>query len=708
MATSPNYYTAPTTPESQFNTNQQQYGNNLVPNKDTTDPTQETEEQRKARLGLASEAQPVLHPQTTTPAPYHTTAEPAAAGTPGTASGPLTPMVQADGSVPPGEPYTPAPIHVQPQPVARAELPQTGPQDQSPPYITPGQFPQEYPAASPSQLADAGRPSGGAPQTQPTGRALEDQWMDFANTVLGQKGQVGVVGGNAQPNSLAASSRNNLQPIVDQYNQKYGAVATAVGEDKIDFHDGRGPVDVIQGGGADSKWWFGGGGGDSSGAPGSPAGGSPNGPVAYSPPPLLPAPITPSSPVAPGAPAPPAYTPDLNNPAFNQTPPSYNPQDISQYTALDQSTEMGGLNDLVNRITGAPDPTYDPTKITQFSAPDQGAGNTGINQLVQQILSSQGPSAVSGMQDKNVADILSNPTYSDAFKNALGEQQKELITQRGVSDREALLQNAARRGVTDSGRTEADTRRLKATETGDLLKSNRDIEINTAGANRQSILDALAASQGLISSRGANANAALGAASGALTDQSGRAVSQFGAGLAGQTAQAGENAKAFDSKIAAGGLRNQSASTAAGVLGTQANIAQGNFGSKLSGETAKAAEAQKAYQAQVDANTARTNQATLLEQLKQTGAASALDRAKFGENQRQFDTQSGLARDQFNESTRQFNASFIEQVRQFDKQLAQQMEQFNKSNELGWANNQQGYDIANLNSTDRMLDRLAG
>jgi hypothetical protein len=96
-----------------------------------------------------------------------------------------------------------------------------------------------------------------AARTQPTGRALEDQWMNFANTDLGQVGQVGVAGGNAQDNAGAAAARNNLGGTVDAYNTKYGASAKAVGEDKIDFGDGRGPVDVIAGGGDKSQWWYG-------------------------------------------------------------------------------------------------------------------------------------------------------------------------------------------------------------------------------------------------------------------------------------------------------------------------------------------------------------------------------------------------------------------------------------------------------------------
>lgn len=130
----------------------------------------------------------------------------------------------------------------------------------------------------PASIATAPKGAGGvatpaAFSNQPTGRALEDQWMDFANNELGQRGQVGVVGGNAQANAAAAAARNNLGGTVDQYNAKYGASAKAVGEDKIDFGDGRGPVDVIAGGGNDSMWWYGSPSETNGTGPGSGAGG---------------------------------------------------------------------------------------------------------------------------------------------------------------------------------------------------------------------------------------------------------------------------------------------------------------------------------------------------------------------------------------------------------------------------------------------------
>lgn len=88
-------------------------------------------------------------------------------------------------------------------------------------------------------------------------------------------------GGNAYDDrsGLANQYRPNLQVIADAWNTKSGSQkAHAVGDDRIDFGDGRGPIDVITSAG---NWWYdegnnapsgggGGGGGGVSAAPGSP------------------------------------------------------------------------------------------------------------------------------------------------------------------------------------------------------------------------------------------------------------------------------------------------------------------------------------------------------------------------------------------------------------------------------------------------------
>ena len=51
----------------------------------------------------------------------------------------------------------------------------------------------------------------------------------------------------------AAVSRGNLQPLVDYAKQRGFPNAKTVSDDKIDFGDGRGGIDVITAGGT---WWF--------------------------------------------------------------------------------------------------------------------------------------------------------------------------------------------------------------------------------------------------------------------------------------------------------------------------------------------------------------------------------------------------------------------------------------------------------------------
>ena len=57
----------------------------------------------------------------------------------------------------------------------------------------------------------------------------------------------------ADVGGFGAGSRNNLQPFVDAYNQKYGGGAKVTGDDTVDFGDGYGPIDVLTSGG--QAWW---------------------------------------------------------------------------------------------------------------------------------------------------------------------------------------------------------------------------------------------------------------------------------------------------------------------------------------------------------------------------------------------------------------------------------------------------------------------
>jgi hypothetical protein len=82
-------------------------------------------------------------------------------------------------------------------------------------------------------------------------RQTMDAWLEFVRVNYGtgpsSRGAGFVAGGQRY--------RNNLQPVVDAFNSAQGTQATVVGDDKIDFHDGFGPIDVITSAG---DWWFGG------------------------------------------------------------------------------------------------------------------------------------------------------------------------------------------------------------------------------------------------------------------------------------------------------------------------------------------------------------------------------------------------------------------------------------------------------------------
>jgi len=66
-----------------------------------------------------------------------------------------------------------------------------------------------------------------------------------------------------------AQARGNLQPIVERMKTNYPN-AQVVGDDKIDFGDGYGPIDVIQGG--SNAWWWGPSGGGTTSPTNRPAG----------------------------------------------------------------------------------------------------------------------------------------------------------------------------------------------------------------------------------------------------------------------------------------------------------------------------------------------------------------------------------------------------------------------------------------------------
>lgn len=88
-------------------------------------------------------------------------------------------------------------------------------------------------------------------------------------------------------------------------------------------------------------------------------------------------------------------------------------------------------------------------------------------------------------------DILTKPVYDQNYLNQLNETQKEMALKRNEQLGSGLLQNAASRGTTNGGQLVRRQSELSNDLTNQLLQSNRDVNIQTTGANRAGLLDAL-------------------------------------------------------------------------------------------------------------------------------------------------------------------------------------------------------------------------
>lgn len=157
--------------------------------------------------------------------------------------------------------------------------------------------------------------------------------------------------------------------------------------------------------------------------------------------------IMPNGTVPPGMP----YSPNTSRAGFNQTPPTYQAQTISQ-----------------------------------FQTPDY--------------------SKIQGMQDNVLQNVLTNPMYSQEYTSRLNEQQKELALARGQAASRGAQQNAISRGTAGSGAAMAAQRRIGQGTTQNLLQSQRDISNTVESGNRQGYLDALGASQNVLTGRGNQAS----------------------------------------------------------------------------------------------------------------------------------------------------------------------------------------------------------
>ncbi len=530
----PNYYGSesdnyltPVSPDQQQPYQGQQDSQYFVPGKDSANP--ETEEQRKARLTQQWNSYPIPS-NSPTPTGGGTAQWTGAGSTPAPTTS--SPMIAPNGSIPAGIPFSPTgPLEAKPQalvappgagnggsPIIPGQPAPTPPPAASAPAPTPAPIPTTNPfmptagtptidkfgnpfTPNPAPIASAGpvtdtttqdrvRAGATTPQAQTSGGGgfNPQTWLDWIHRTYGPSASRGNGFADLPPGV-------NLADVIARFNQETGSHAVYEGGpsgDRVNF--GNGTQDVLTSGG--QLWWDYGssgsdGAGGSGGRPGAGSGGS--GRVGDT----SPAPtIGPSAPTA------------------NYQLPQFTPYQFTPYSA--PTTEgMGGLSELMQRLMA------------------------------------QGSPELDGLQNEQLKNMLTNPTYSQDYINKLNERQKELVLQQGQAERTALMQGAARRGVTDSGATHAADRRLGNNLTKDLLTANREVELNTTGANRQSLLDAISASQGVKASNAGIAQGNAGTYSNIIAQQGGLANQSAAQRLATESAQAGQNQAGFSNALAA-------------------------------------------------------------------------------------------------------------------------------------------------------------
>ena len=215
--------------------------------------------------------------------------------------------------------------------------------------------------ATGSQLGEAGAGTAGqpyfgtqkgegtkpnAPGVNPLGawKNTEDTWTAFINQ-----------SGLAAPNFGGPShSPQEMAGIIDRYNKQTGQHATYVGGpsgDKVDFHDGRGPVDVLN---AQGKLWYDEGehgskpGGASYGAGGGGGGGGGGGVAPPAVPPGGPKPpgVPPGQPPPPGPPGPPGVPPGQPPPPPPLAPHQPSAVEQAMRAQLMKQMEGGGTVDV--------------------------------------------------------------------------------------------------------------------------------------------------------------------------------------------------------------------------------------------------------------------------------------------------------------------------------------------------------------------------
>jgi hypothetical protein len=408
--------------------------------------------------------------------------------------------------------------------------------------------------------------------------------------------------GQAYLSGRANISRGNLQPMIDAVRGQFPN-ARIVGDDKIDFGDGKGPIDVIGSDGTvrfqntldNAQYMAGHGGGGAQ--PAAPAG---HGGV---PAPAQPTSLPPAPPMPP--PAPPLTRPDGT---------IYQPGQLPADTAKDYEKFTYG------DYSAGPYKQYD---FTQFNGPNQSAIEGQQQALLQQILAHP-----ETMSDMNVAALKEkNKEEAVAMQKQLEGQMDERLAGRGFSG--------------GGGLAMAGKRQLGEDVLSQVLSGNRDVDLQKMMRDREDQLGAL------------------GAGTDFLNAQMGRATSGYASKLAGQNAQAGEQhfAHTAADTDAARRMQRDALQAGEGQFAFQAGMdrSKAALDRALAGEQLKMQGADSAFRNwQQDSSNFYTGRGQDIQNALGQGGL-AIDRARLASSDRQFDLSNALAQQELAERIRQFN-----------------------------------------------------
>lgn len=241
-------------------------------------------------------------------------------------------------------------------------------------------------------------------------------------------------------------------------------------------------------------------------------------------------------------------------------------------------------------------PDYEAYKFDQFSNPDLSGIDNPTQALLKQVLGS------TSMSDQNVAQL------KEKNKEEALAMQKQLADQIGSS--------FAGRGLSGGGQEMASRRRLGEDVLSHVLSGNRDVDLRKMTQDR------------------ADQAQALGLAGDYMNSAMGRATQGYGARLAGENAQAGENFRGY---------------------GSRADATRFALERALQQEQLNKAGADSAFGVEMGRGDLASRNRGLDIQRELGMGGLDIDRARLTSSDRQFDLSNALARQELAERMRQFN-----------------------------------------------------